>query len=159
SVGGILTVPPGDQDPDLEKLEARAVVGERPPSMFSTFLTRIAIDDRDAILAHDISQHASLAAQKSLSDMRAESAICAPIRHAKAVLGVIQLYALQGAAPLTHRNLEFVLAVADQLGDQLFSIRQRMELETGLTRAQRHVQELQGQLEVGSELVGNSPQL
>lgn len=159
SVGGILTVPPGDQDPDLEKLEARAVVGERPPSMFSTFLTRIAIDDRDAILAHDISQHASLAAQKSLSDMKAESAICAPIRHAKEVLGVIHLYALQGAAPLTHRNLEFVLAVADQLGDQLFSIRQRMELETGLTRAQRHVQELQGQLEVGSELVGNSPQL
>lgn len=159
TLGGILAVAPGDHDPDLEKLEARAVVGERPPSMFSTFLTRIAIDDRDAILAHDISQHASLAAQKSLHAMKAESAICAPIRHQKEVLGVIHLYALQGTAPLTHGNLEFVLAVADQMGDQLSSLRQRMELESGLTRAQRHVEELQGQLEVGSELVGSSPEL
>lgn len=159
SIGGILTVPTADQDPDLEQLEVRAVIGDRSPSTFSTFLTRIALDDQDAILAHDISQHASLAAQKSLHDMQAESAICAPIRHARDALGVIHLYALQGAPALTQDGLEFVLAVADQMGDHLFALRERQELEAGLDRARQHVVELQGQLEVGSELVGQSPKL
>ncbi|WP_437225274.1 sigma 54-interacting transcriptional regulator [Planctomicrobium sp. SH661] len=159
SLGGILTVPKGDQDPDLEKLEPRAIVGDRPPSMFSTFLTRIALDDQDAILAHDISQHESLASQKSLSAIKAESAICAPIRHSGNVLGVIHLYALDGDAPLTQSGLEFVLAVGDQLGDQLFALREKQALEAGLGLARQHVVELQDQLEVGSELVGQSSKL
>ncbi|SFI40532.1 sigma 54-interacting transcriptional regulator [Planctomicrobium piriforme] len=159
SLGGILLVPEGEDDPDLEALVPCAVVGDRPVSEFSTFLTRVALDDQDAILAHDISRHASLAAQVSLYELKAESAICSPIRHAKKVLGVIHLYSVRGGVSMSQADLEFVLAVADQLGDQLFAIRERANLEVGLDRARRHVTDLQGQLGVETALVGASPRL
>jgi len=160
TLGGILTVRNGgDRELALENLVPQAQLGDRPASMFSSFLTRIAMEDQDAILAHDISKHASLSQQKSLHDIQAESAICAPIRHARAVLGVIHLYALRGESSLTQNGLEFVLAVADQMGDQLFALREKSRLEAGLDLARQHVVDLQDQLEAGSELIGQSPKL
>jgi Nif-specific regulatory protein len=159
AIGGVLLVPQGEDDPDLESLEPRALYGERPASLFSSFLTRVALDDQEAILAQDISQHASLASQKSLQFLQAESAICAPIRHMGHVLGVIHLYGLQGATGMTRTSLEFVLAVADQMGDQLHSLRERVQLETGLDRARQNLSDLQDQLEAGTELVGQSSRL
>jgi len=159
TLGGIFTLRPGERETLQEKLEPQAVLGDRPASMYSSFLTRIVLKDQDAILAHDISQHASLSQQKSLHDIQAESAICAPIRHARDVLGVIHLYALRGESPLTQGGLEFVLAVADQMGDQLYALREKRELEAGLDLYRQHVADLQGQLEVGSELVGQSSKL
>lgn len=159
SLGGILMLPPGEKEEALEKLELRASLGPRSASEYSTFLTRIALKDHDAILAHDISQHASLSQQKSLHEIQAESAICAPIRRAGEVLGVIHLYAVRGEASLTQSGLEFVLAVADQMGDMLYGLRQKQELEAGLDLVRQQVVVLQDQLEVGSELVGQSPKL
>jgi Nif-specific regulatory protein len=159
AIGGVLLVPVGEDDPDLESLEPRALHGDRPASLFSTFLTRVALDDQEAILAQDISQHASLASQKSLQFLQAESAICAPIRHMGQVLGVIHLYGLVGATGMTRSSLEFVLAVADQMGDQLHSLRERAQLETGLDRARKNLSDLQDQLEAETELVGQSGRL
>lgn len=159
TLGGILTLSRENREGSVDQLEPQATLGDRPASMFSTFLTRIALRDQDAILAHDISQHASLSQQKSLHEIQAESAICAPIRRAGSVLGVIHLYAVRGEASLTQNGLEFVLAVADQLGDQLHALREKQELEAGLDLARQQVVVLQDQLEVGSELIGQSSKL
>lgn len=159
TIGGILLIPAGVTEPDIHSLEPRALAGDRPASSFSTFLTRVAFDDQDAILAHDISRQASLAAHESLHELKAENAICAPIRHAGKVMGVIHLYGLDSSSPMTQENLEFVLAVADQMGDQLYALRERSELEVGLDRVRRTVSDLQDQLEAGTELVGHSPKL
>ncbi|WP_437186491.1 sigma 54-interacting transcriptional regulator [Planctomicrobium sp. SH668] len=159
SFGGIIITPAGDPDPDIERMAPIAVYGQPPATGFSTFLTRIALDDQDAILAHDISKNASLASQQSLQALNAESAICAPIRHHKKSLGVIHLYSTNSTAPMTQSSLEFVLAVADHMGDQMSALRERLELEVGLDRARQIVVDLQDQLEVGSELVGNSSKL
>ena len=157
TIGGILLMPEeGKTQSDLETL---AKVGPRRPEEFSTFLTQIAIRDRDAILAHDISQHASLASQESLQQLAAESAICAPIRHNQQVLGVIHLYSQNTDRPLTQAHLEFVLAVSDQLADQLHAMRKQVELEVGLDRYRRRVNDLQDQLQVETELVGQSQPL
>ncbi len=158
-LGGIFIVPEGTEDPSPANLIPCAFYGERPASQFSTFLTRVAFEDRDAILAHDIPKHASLSNQESLSAMEAESAICSPIRHAGTVIGVIHLYSTKDGTHMTQGDLEFVLAVADQLGDQLAALRERVELEMGLDRARRHVNDLQNQLQVETELVGNSPRM
>ncbi|WP_437201246.1 sigma 54-interacting transcriptional regulator [Planctomicrobium sp. SH664] len=159
TLGGIFLVPHGVTEPNVNTLEVGAVHGNKSLEDFSTFLTRVAIDDRDAILAHDISQHESLAAHESLQELRAECAICAPIRHANRVLGVIHLYGLTPNATMTQADLEFVLAVGDQMGDQLQAMRERAELEEGLDRVRRHVSDLQVQLQAETELVGNSRNL
>lgn len=159
SVGGILLAPGDTENPAQESLEVRALVGQRPATEFSSFLTRIAWNDKDAVLAHDISQHAALASQDSLAELQAESAVVAPIRHEGASLGVIHLYSLPMDDPIKQADLEFVLAVADQMGDQLHSLRSRQRLETGLDQVRRRANVLQEQLAAECELVGNGPRL
>jgi len=159
TLGGIFTTPDGTSNSSLSRLVPRLIVGNRPASAFSSFLTRVAIEDQDAILAHDIPGHASLSNQASLSALQAKSAICSPIRHAGEVVGVVHLYSVQSGIGMTQQDLEFVLAVADQLGDQLSSLHQRVKLEVGLDRARRHVNDLQNLLRVETELVGNSPKM
>ncbi len=159
SLGGVLLLPEQEHPvPDLQDLIPCAEIG--PGAVpFSTFLTQVAFDDCDAILARDIPNHASLSSQPSLVGLKAESAICSPIRHDEHVLGVIHLYTVSGDTRLTQEDLEFVLAVADQLGDQLFALRERKQLEVGLDRAQRRLSDLHDQLRVETELVGSSPRM
>jgi len=159
TLGGILLVPEGDPGVSPDRLVPGAVVGVRSVTEFSTFLTQIVLRDQDAILAHDIPGNSSLSSQDSLSGLNAESAICAPVRHSAKLFGVIHLYSINGGNGLTQTDLEFVLAVADQMGDQLVSLRERAKLEVGLDRARRHVSDLQDQLRVETELVGNSPRM
>ena len=159
TVGGILASDSREEAKSVDDLQVTAIWGDKGPEEFSSFLTKIAFDDRDAILAHDISRHSALAAQESLQKLAAESAICAPIRHARAVLGVIHLYSFQANEPLTQDDLEFVLAVADQMGDQLHSILEREKLEEGLDRARRFNSELRDQLATETELIGHGPRM
>lgn len=159
TIGGVLLCPPGDDVAEVDTLQPLAIHGPRSAKEFSTFLSRIALKDRDAILAHDISRHSSLSKQPSLNELEAESAICAPVRHGEHLQGVIHLYSLDSSAPLNQAHLEFVLAVADQLGDQLYGLREKLELAEGLDRVRRHVSDLQDQLQAETELVGHSKSL
>lgn len=160
-IGGVLILPMDSSVHDVDALHVQAVrcQSDRPTPAFSTFLSRVVLTDRDAILAHDIKRHSSLGVQDSLQELAAESAICAPIRHDAVVQGVIHLYSTRADEPLTQADLEFVLAVADQMGDQLFALREREELEAGLNRARRQVSDLHHQLGAETELVGYSPRL
>lgn len=159
-LGGILLAPGDREHWTQDELIPIATIGNRPTTDFSSFLTKNVLVERNAVLAYDISSHASLSNQNSLHELQAHSAMCSPIRHNGTVIGVVHLYSLrQDSKNMTQDDLEFTLAVADQLGDQLYNLRERTNLEVGLDRALRQVNDLQGQLGVETELVGQSPSL
>ncbi|MCA9087419.1 MAG: sigma 54-interacting transcriptional regulator [Planctomycetaceae bacterium] len=155
-VGGVLLSTVAEGEPTVRDLKLKSSSGGDGTPPFSTYLSQSVLEDGQAILAHDISRNAALASQKSIEAIRAESAICTPIRHQGHLLGVIHLYSLQADSPLTHTDLEFCLAVADQMGDHLQALRDRQRLEQGLDLVRSQVANLQDQLAVESELVGFS---
>ena len=158
SAGGVLIIP-NLECKSQDDLHLAAVMGSIQGGNLSSYLTGVAFTDRDAILAHDISEHSALSKQDSLQDIAAQSAICAPIRHQGQILGVIHLYSFDASEPMRQDDLEFVLAVADQMGDQLHVILERTQLEEGMDRIKRVNDELRDQLASENELVGNSPSL
>lgn len=141
------------------KIKAFALQGCEDSGRLSTYLTGIVLDEHNAILAHDISQNNALSAQDSLKELAAESAICAPIRHEKQVFGVIHLYCMNAGNPMTQSDLEFVLAVSDQMGDHLHTLLEKEELAAGLQKSKNQILELQDQLGAESELIGSSAAL
>ncbi len=161
SLGAILLVSGNDDAADVEGLECIASFArhsDQKPAV-SRYLSEIVLEDREALLARDLSENESLALRDSLSLISAESAICAPIRREKRVLGLIHLYAIKAGRSLDGDDLEFTLAVADQFGIALENVRSRESLQHGLSKAASVVDDLRQQLEVETELVGRSSQM
>lgn len=143
----------------LQHFKTVALQGCEDPEGLSSYLSKIVLRDQAAILAHDITGHSAFAAQESLQNLAAESAICAPIRHRGRLYGIIHLYSRNSHAPLTQHDLEFVLAVADQLGDQLHSLLRKEQLEQGLEKTRQQISNLYDQLGCETSLVGYSSRL
>ena len=161
SVGAILVLPTPRREPDPDELECVAFHNQNrsQSAVISTNLSRMVLADREAILARDFSEQESLATEDSLSHLQAESAICAPVRLGEFLLGVIHLYATDPQNSLDSHDLEFALAVADQFAIALNNVRDRETLEQGLHRAAAQNEALLQQLEVETELVGDSEQM
>jgi two-component system, NtrC family, response regulator HydG len=95
-------------------------------------------------------------ASDSLNAMRAESIICAPIRAGERLFGLIQLYSTDPDNRLDSDDAEFALAVADQMALALEGIQERERLAAGLARVETENQTLREQLQIETELVGDS---
>jgi Nif-specific regulatory protein len=80
----------------------------------STRLSRIALSESEAILGLDIGKPTGDSEFQTLNDMQAQSVICAPVRHADVILGLLHLYSLDPSKTLDAESLEYTLAVADQ---------------------------------------------
>ncbi|MEW4487349.1 sigma 54-interacting transcriptional regulator [Thalassoglobus sp. JC818] len=158
-IGGVLLPEDGIQTSDASNFVPKFVAGNSTKPTFSSYLSQIVLSDGDAVLAHNISTHSVLGVQESLQQLHAESAICAPIRHDGHLLGLLHLYCVTTEHALTQTDLEFVLAVADQMGDQLNSLLEKQELATGIEKARQQVSELHHQLRAETELVGHGPKL
>lgn len=158
-IGGVLVKRDARQLQDASQLRAKALHGCQDATRFSSYLSNQVLTDQEALLALDISSHSALSVQESLRKLAAEAAICAPIRHDKQVFGVIHLYSTDLQSPFSQQDLEFVLAVADQMGDQLFALIEREQLAEGLEKSQQQISELHHQLGEESELVGTSSAL
>ncbi len=128
--------------------------GERGQIPVSDYLTEAVLNEREGLLAHNVTDHSVLRNRDSLRDMAADSAICAPIRQGDDVFGVIHLYTRKLNEPLSVDDLEFTLAVADQLGINLRTLQERSQLEEGLHLVARENAELREQLDIESELIG-----
>lgn len=157
----VLLFPTDAPAPSADNLELVALLApeDRPDVAVSDYLSRVVLAEREAVLAHDIAEQSHLAERKSLHELAADSAICAPIRHADAILGVIHLYSADSRAPLTTEQLEVTLAVADQMAGNLQALQTQARLAEDLSKVENHVRELNEQLEVETELVGTSPTL
>ncbi len=118
----------------------------------SHFLSNEVLTSREAILAEDVDQHPALNQRDSIQQVGAHSLIGAPILYQDQILGLIHLYCLSPTRTLDTDDLEFVLAVARQLGVAAHNVLRQDSLT-----AENKV--LRDQLRVETELVGHSPVL
>ena len=136
--------------------------GRTPYQKVSDSLSRTVLREGEAILAQDISEDQQIASRDSLDELRAQSLICAPIRtesNPHEILGLIHLYCTNPDNALDADELEFTLAVAEQLAQAMNNLREKESLVDGLALAQDKIETLRAQLQTESELVGASPSI
>jgi Nif-specific regulatory protein len=159
-IGAVLLLPEaitGEAEPSELRVIAYKGTVDVPYQKVSDFLSRTVLADREAILARDLSDDSRLIDRDSLGEIHARSVICAPIRVGLSIHGLIHLYSTNPEIPLDADDLEFTLAVADQMAVILDSLKQKESLASGLARVKDENQTLRRQLEIDSELVGDSP--
>ena len=89
--------------------------GDLPYQKVSDYLSSIVLSENEAILGRDVADDSRLASRDSLGEIHAQSVICAPIRQTERMHGLVHLYSTNPDNPLDPDDLEFTLAVADQL--------------------------------------------
>ncbi|MEO8496509.1 MAG: sigma-54-dependent Fis family transcriptional regulator, partial [Planctomycetota bacterium] len=158
-IGAVLLFPPDTKDrtdPNgLRIISYRAPDGA-PYQKVSTALSRLALTEREAILALDLGKSASDDSFQTLSDMHAQSVICAPIRDGDVIRGLLHLYSLDPANSLDAEKLEYALAVADQFAITLPNLSEKDHLTGELERACDANRSLRRLLEIESDLIGDS---
>jgi len=125
----------------------------------SEFLATMVLRDGEAVLARNIEVDSSLSIRDSKGLFVASSVICAPIRQGNRVFGLVHLYSKDAAKTLDADDLEFTLAVAENVALALKNLETKQELAENLTQTRSEVKELRQRLGVESELVGSSPQM
>jgi Nif-specific regulatory protein len=158
-IGAILLLPKGttsEAKPERLSVIVYKSPADQPYQKVSDYLSSAVLAKREAILARDVSDDSRLANRDSLGRIHAQSVICAPLRVGPVIYGLIHLYSTNPDNPLDADNLEFTLAVADQLAVVLENLSEKESLAVGLARAQDENQTLLQQLELKSELVGDS---
>ncbi|QDU13528.1 Transcriptional regulatory protein ZraR [Gimesia maris] len=161
-IGAILYFDPAQQQPrkpEHLKVIAFQSVDELPYQKPSHFLSEMVFDEGDAILAHNIADDSKLSTRDSLGKIHAQSVICAPLRNKRGVAGLIHLYSTNPDNPLDSDDLEFTLALADQLAISFQNLSEKLRLSDGLARMEGENKALREQLELESELVGKSPSM
>lgn len=158
AIGAILLLPKesGHPEPDQLNLVAYVAPDSMPYSKPSRYLSEQVFKTSRAVLAHDVSGNSSLAARDSLGQLHAKSVICAPIRHQQRLIGLIHLYSNDPDLSLDEDALEYTLALSEYLGGTLASMLKQETLQTGLARVQDENKSLRRQLEIETELVGQS---
>ncbi len=159
-IGAILLLPKSPSG-KLQPSQLRAIAyhsnGQDPYEMVSDYLSQVVLDEQEAILARDVLDDSRLSGRDSLGKIQACSVICAPIRREKRVLGLIHLYSTNPDNTLDRDDLEFTLAVADQLAVALENLNQKETLKAGLASVRDENETLRRQLELETQLIGASP--
>lgn len=158
-IGAILLLPKDIERPSAGQLRIAAyrTRDNETYEKVSTSLSGLVLANREAVLARDISEDSRLASTGSLEKLRARSVICAPLRTADGILGVMHLYTTHGGRTLGVEDLEYALAVADQFAIAHQNVLEKENLQDGLARAQDEAEILRNQLAIESDLVGSSP--
>ncbi|MCA9059254.1 MAG: sigma 54-interacting transcriptional regulator, partial [Planctomycetaceae bacterium] len=162
NIGALLLVRPGLEGPpapsDLQVVAYHSRQ-DLPYRRVSDNLSRIVLSRREAVLATHINEDRQLSVFDSLGEMKAISVICAPIRSGEDVDGLIHLYATNPDNPLDRHDLEFTLAVANQLSVALRQLRERDSLQTGLEQARSENRSLREQLSQDQSLIGETAEM
>jgi len=155
--GGILLLASGGQtEPEALDLICCTTPDELPYQRISDYLSSVVLKQQEAILARDVADDSRLATRDSLGEIHAQSVICSPIRSEEELLGLIHLYTTDPDYPVRPDDLEFTLAVADQLAVALENLKQMESLAVGLERVQKERDTLRQELGIQSELIGQS---
>ncbi|MCA9171961.1 MAG: sigma 54-interacting transcriptional regulator, partial [Planctomycetales bacterium] len=158
-IGAVLLFPPGTTDrtdPNGLRIISYRAPDDAPYHKVSTALSRLALTEGEAILALDLGAMATENEFQTLSDMQAQSVICAPIRDGKQICGLLHLYSLDTAKSLDTEKLDYALAVADQFAVTLPKLSEKDQLTGELERACDENRSLRRLLEIESDLIGNS---
>jgi Nif-specific regulatory protein len=158
-IGAVLLFPEGLEDttdPGPLRIVSYRAPEASPYHRVSRQLSRLALLEKQAFLAMNIGRHPQQSEFKTLSEMEAESVVCAPIRSSGAILGLLHLYSLKTGRTIDVESLDLVLAVADRLATTLVNLNQKQTLSAGLERARDQNRSLRRLLEIESDLVGDS---
>jgi transcriptional regulator with GAF, ATPase, and Fis domain len=148
-----------EKEPEASALEVKASRSDTDVgySRVSDFLANTVLKEGEAVLARNIMGDSNLASRDSRGDIVATSVICAPIRQGKKVFGLIHLYTTLAERVPDPDDLEFTLAVADNLGLALHNLMQHQRLADNLNSIQTENVQLREWLGAQSEIVGQSP--
>ncbi len=158
-IGAVLLLPKGLQNrPQSDQLRVAAYrsLKDLPYQRVSDYLSSTVLAEAEAVLARDVGDDSKLVDRDSLGQIHAQSVICAPLRVEETVYGVIHLYSTDRENLLEPNDLEFALALADQMAVALAGLQDRESLENGLARMQGENESLRDQLAIDSELIGDS---
>ena len=159
-IGAILLLP-ADVTPPIDPACLTLLVykskDRKPYEKISEYLSRTVLTTREAVRAKCVPENPELRERDSLGKIQAQTVICAPLRVNDKLYGLIHLYSTNPTNPLEADDVEFTLAVADQCGVALESLRRQEQLAVGLARMQDDLLVLREQLGIESELIGNSP--
>ncbi|MCA9123166.1 MAG: sigma 54-interacting transcriptional regulator [Planctomycetaceae bacterium] len=158
-IGAVLLFPAdttNHTDPNELRVMSYRAPEDAPYHKVSTTLSRLALTEREAILAIDLGSASTQSEFQTLSDMHAQSVICAPIRCGQQIRGLLHLYSLDTTNSLDAEKLEYTLAVADQFGMTLPNLSEKDQLTGELERACDENRSLRRLLEIESDLLGNS---
>jgi Nif-specific regulatory protein len=144
--------PTGD---DLTVIAARSDREEKYHRL-SRFLANTVLREGEAVLARNIEDDSRLGSRDSQGEIHATSVICAPIRQAGRVVGLIHLYSTDMTRRPDPDDLEFTLAVADNVALALKNLGRQQELAENLTQTQDEIVQLRERLGAESEIVGSS---
>ncbi len=161
-IGAVLLLPKGLQHrpvPEELRVAAYRSLKDLPYQRVSDFLSGTVLTDSEAVLARDVGDDSKLIDRDKFGQIHAESVICAPLIAGDATFGVLHLYSTDRQNLLEANDLEFVLAVADQLAVALEGLQDRESLVKGLEQSQGEVELLRSQLAIDSELVGDSAEM
>lgn len=158
-IGAILLLPHKAGQPDPSgtlRVAAYRSSSNESYEQVSTAVSRLVLQSREGILARDIKDDNRLTDRASLNKMQARSVICVPIRTPDSIHGLIHLYTTHGGRRLGVEALEYSLAVADQYAIALENLTQRARLQDGLAKAQDEAETLRSQLDIETDIVGDS---
>lgn len=156
--GALLLLPRDGRSESAADLEVVASRSERESHYHrvSDFLAQLVLRDGEAALARNIEGDSKLATRDSQGHINATSVVCAPIRQDGKVIGLIHLYATVAERMLDPDDLEFTLAVADNVALAFKNLGRQQELSENLSQSLSEVQQLRKRLAAESEIIGSS---
>ena len=158
--GAIYVLPREFQgEPSGDDLTIVASRTEREPKYhkLSKFLATTVLREGEAVLARNVEGDSRLGSRDSQGEIHATSVICAPIRQEGKVVGLVHLYSTDPDVRPDPDDLEFTLAVADNVALALKNVGRQQELTENLSQTQDEIVQLRERLGTQSDLVGSGP--
>jgi len=141
--------------PSLELIASRTHDGVKYHRV-SNFLATMVLREGEAVLARNVEGDSTLGSRDSQGEIHATSVLCAPIRQDGRVVGLIHAYSTRPEVVPDPEDLEFSLAVADNVALALKTLTRQQELAETLNVSQGEIRQLRQQLGAASEIVGSS---
>lgn len=152
-----------DEEPNEEVGHLKLIASVSQDSIgyyrISKFLATTVLGEGEAILARNVADDSVLSARDSQGLIHATSVIAAPVRRDDHVVGVLHLYSTRVERNLTPNDLEFTLAVADNVALALRNLNRQKQLADGLSEMQREIAALRTQLGAECNIIGRSEPL
>ena len=140
---------------DLEVVASKASEGVKYHRV-SNFLSTMVMREGEAVLARNVEGDSTLGSRDSQGEIHATSVLCAPVRQEGRVVGLIHLYSTLPELVPDPDDLEFSLAVAENVALALKKLERQQELAENLNVSQGEIKQLRQQLGAASEIVGSS---
>jgi two-component system, NtrC family, response regulator AtoC len=143
---------------DLEVIASRTDI-QPTYHRISGFLASTVMREGEAVLARNVEDDSTLGSRDSKGEIHSTSVICAPIRQDGKLVGLVHVYSTVSDRTPDPDDLEFTLAVADNVGWSLKLVKVQKDLAdvaVNLSQSRDEVVQLRKKLGAESEIIGGS---